>query len=122
IGDRSHYVLGWSNEQKIDALLEQAATQQKRLSQLSADYDRSNEHLTQIIGQRGVLGTLREFQEYDALDWESSARHIADLAEEKKQLEESSSELGRIGREIERTDERISAERKRRDELFSEKE
>jgi uncharacterized protein YPO0396 len=101
IDDRSSYVLGWSNQQKIDALLERAGTLQRRLTKLAAERKRLNGD-ADTARQRGqTLAKVAEHRDYTDLDWAATVSLIEGLAAEKRRIEAASSELGRLAREIE---------------------
>jgi uncharacterized protein YPO0396 len=104
IGDRRHYVLGWSNEQKIDALLADA-------QRIQAELNRIDDVLTRLAGDRtaaaerkSALDKLPEVaRTYDDIDWESMVTEIARLQDRRRELESASGELARIGAEINQT-------------------
>jgi uncharacterized protein YPO0396 len=120
IDDRSEYVLGWSNEQKIDTLLERAAKLQRRMSELAEERQRLTRQITETRLRRDVLVKLAEVREYTDLDWHSMVKRVADLTAEKDRLEASSTELERLGREIEAVESDIRAAKKARDSLVAE--
>jgi uncharacterized protein YPO0396 len=117
IDDRSEYVLGWSNEQKIDTLLERAAKVQHRLTELAQDRKLLDERLDKAQQRRAVLAKLAEFGEYAQLDWPAMVTKIADLTAEKRRIEAASSELGRLGREIADVEQSIRDAKRERDDV-----
>ncbi|AYY13029.1 hypothetical protein EF847_10285 [Actinobacteria bacterium YIM 96077] len=119
IDDRSDYVLGWSNEQKIDSLLERAAELQPRLNELAEERKRLDAQRAAAGKRQNVLARLDEFRDYAELDWESTAGTIADLTAEKEQILAASSELKRIDCEIEEADQTIADAKGVRDALVS---
>ncbi len=119
IDDRSQYVLGWSNEQKIDTLLERAGKVQLRLTELDTEHQRFAQHIIETRQRRDVLVKLGEVQDYSELDWEAMVNRIADLGAEKQLLERASSELERLSREIGAVEWRINDTGKVRDALVS---
>jgi uncharacterized protein YPO0396 len=111
IDDRSHYVLGWSNEQKIDALLDKAAAVQRRLGELTSEYNRLEGDRGQVNRLKDVFAKLAEFAGFAELDWTSSVNRIGRLEEEKRQLERSSDELQQVTAELQQiADDITSAE------------
>jgi uncharacterized protein YPO0396 len=115
IDDRSEYVLGWSNEQKIDTLLDRAAKVQRRLNELAEERSRLDERLGKAQVRRAVLAKLAEFGDYGQLDWSAMVTKIADLTAEKQQIEAASSELGRLAREIADVEQSIKDAKRERD-------
>src|SRR5260221_7825044 len=100
IGDRGSYVLGWSNQQKIDALLAKAATLGKRQNQANDEHAELKKALSGVNSRIGVLTRLDTFQEYAELDWHGQVNLIAELSREKRALEQSSGVLARIAVEL----------------------
>ncbi len=118
IDDRRHYVLGWSNEQKIDALLVDAQRVQAELNRVEDTLARLAGELSAINDRNSALDVLSGLAEsYDDIDWESTVVEIAQLEARKRELEASSEELGRIGSEIDRTETSIKEAERNRSEL-----
>ena len=117
IDDRRFYVLGWSNEQKIDALLADAQRVQAELNRVDEALARLSADRDAATKRKSVLEKLPEVAAcYDDIDWESMVAEIARLQHRKRELEAASGELARIGAEIERTEAEIDdAERVRRE-------
>jgi uncharacterized protein YPO0396 len=107
IDDHAGYVLGWSNQQKIEALLERAAKVQRRLGELDTERQKLNHGLDRARKRVETLAKLAEFTDYAELDWADTARRIADLTAEKQRIEQASGELRRLADEIQAVDERI---------------
>lgn len=101
IDDRSRYVLGWSNQHKIDALLEQAQVNMNRTEQLGlsiAEATKTREAVEQV---KDALTKLAEVLDYRDIDWESMVGKIGRLEQEKAAIERSSAELTRVSRQLE---------------------
>ncbi len=88
--DRTHYILGWSNEAKIKLLKKRRGELQKDMqtqAEILTDLDQRKkalqDHLTALI-------RLGEFLDFSDLDWQATARDIAALTEEKQSLEATS--------------------------------
>jgi uncharacterized protein YPO0396 len=110
IDDRRFYVLGWSNEQKIDALLADGQRVQAELNSVTATLVRLDGERETIGGRKSAFDQLTTFAtSYDTIDWESMVAEIARLVDRKRELEASSGELARIGREIVRVEAEIKA-------------
>jgi uncharacterized protein YPO0396 len=101
IDDRSRYVLGWSNADKLrtlrdrrERLEEGLAARGRRLGEIQAARN-------ELRGRLDALGRLEEFTRFADIDWMSVARHIASLAEERARLEAASDALQELGRQLE---------------------
>jgi uncharacterized protein YPO0396 len=96
IDDRSTYVLGWSIEAKIEALLANAQALTASHGRAVAAHKAVGERLDTLNQRVGVLSKLVEFTDFSDIDWAASARRVQRLREDKLQLERSSQELERI--------------------------
>jgi uncharacterized protein YPO0396 len=110
IDDRRFYVLGWSNEQKIDALLADGQRVQTELNLVEATLAQLASELEAIGIRKSALDKLTVLAaSYDDIDWESMVSEIAALENRKRELEASSGELARIGHEIDRVEREIKS-------------
>jgi uncharacterized protein YPO0396 len=108
IGDRRWYVLGWSNQHKIDALLDQATRLQRQQQKLGRDRAQADERLAGASARRATLAKLAEFGDYADLDWQAMASRITQNEREKRQIERSSRDLARIAGDLEQVAGEIS--------------
>ncbi|HKP98238.1 MAG TPA: SbcC/MukB-like Walker B domain-containing protein [Fibrobacteria bacterium] len=109
LGDRSKYVLGWSNEAKIAALEGRARLLEKSMAGLA---DRN----TVLYGEQKTLRTRLEklqqlmvFEEFHDLDWKPLALEIARLEEAKKALEAESDTLRTLQSQLTVVEESLKA-------------
>lgn len=100
IDDRRHYILGWSNQQKIDALLAQAVRVQREQAKLKEDHSTANKERDEVSRLKDTYAKLVEFSSYTDLDWTSVAHRITQLEAEKRQLEEASDQLKQVTAEL----------------------
>ena len=96
IDDRSSYVLGWSNEQKVATLLATARATTARSQRLTERRRELYDGLTGANNHLQRLAKLEEFTTFDDLDWRAVAARIARHRDEKARLEGASAELARI--------------------------
>lgn len=116
IDDHSRYVLGWSNQQKVDALLDQATAVNEQLGASRARAERLASERTEADGRRSALERLTVRRDWAEVDWRACVTQIARWQEERKQLEASSSELAQIGAglsEVNEALERADGDRRR---------
>jgi uncharacterized protein YPO0396 len=118
IDDRSTYVLGWSNQQKIDSLLARAAKVQHRLNELDDERTRADQQRVRTDQRRAVLAKLTEFRHYAELDWHAMVARAENLRAEKARIEAASTELDRLGREIATVENQLTEENQARDGLL----
>ncbi len=96
VDDRRGYVLGWSTQAKIDALLEQAAEVTARRDALARRRDEAAAAREALQARSAALGRLDVYRDWDELDRGAETARIAALAEEKRRLEQASDALGRL--------------------------
>jgi uncharacterized protein YPO0396 len=109
IDDRRRYVLGWSNQRKLDALLDQAATLADRLSEVAAEQRRHEKARDAAIERGQVLAGLDQTREFAEIDWQSVVIRAEQLRAEQRELEAASAELARLNRELDTVKEQISS-------------
>jgi uncharacterized protein YPO0396 len=101
IDDRRSYVLGWTNEAKVDALIAEAQEIARRIEGLE-------EQLTAPDGRRGEvqgiltdLARLAERDRWEVLDWATVDAEITRLQAEHERIRSSSDALAALTTELE---------------------
>jgi uncharacterized protein YPO0396 len=100
IDDRSRYVLGWSNADKLRALLDQRGQLEARLQALGQRLADSRQVRNELQGRLQALAGLKEFTRFEDIDWQSLTQEIALLADEREKLASSSNTLQELGRQL----------------------
>ncbi len=109
IRDRSHYILGWTNEAKIRTLKQRCHELEKKMQTLAAlmsDLETQKKGLQENLTNLIRLG---EFRDFGDLDWQSVTLDISRLEAEKKKLEEESDILKTLGLQLEALEKEIDA-------------
>lgn len=101
IDDRSRYVLGWSNADKLRTLRDQRERLEARLATLGQRIGEIQQARDELRGRLDALSKLEEFTRFADIDWMSLARQIAALIEERARLEAASDTLQELGRQLE---------------------
>jgi len=115
IDDRREYVLGWTNQSKVDALLAHAGTLQERLNffaSVIADLTKRDE-TTSL--QLQSLARLGEHSSWDDLNWQALVSAIAALRGEKLRITSSSDTLALLTSERERVRQEVANHEHARD-------
>ncbi len=107
IDDRSRYVLGWSNADKLRALRDQRGRLETRLATLGQRIGEIQQARNELRSRLEALGKLEEFTRFADIDWMSLARQIAALAEERARLEAASNTLQELGRQLKAVQDRL---------------
>lgn len=96
IDDRAHYVLGWDNQAKINALqteVEGLARRSHAQAERIAEWEGERK---QLEDQLGKLGQIAMFNDFAELDWRPAAREMERLNREREQLEAASDMLRQL--------------------------
>ncbi len=117
IGDRRGYVLGWTNQAKIDALVTYAAALQGRLAAVTEVIRELAERERRARAQLHSLAGLSEHSSWEDLDWMSLVREIADLQAESDRIESSSDALTVLTDELRRVRDQIDDGERQREAL-----
>jgi uncharacterized protein YPO0396 len=118
IDDRSRYVLGWSNADKLRALRDQRQQLQERLASLAQRIAELQQARKGLQGQLDALSKLEEFTRYADIDWMSLARQIAALSKERARLEAASDALQELARQLQAVQARLSEVEQKRSEAL----
>ncbi|MFQ3666985.1 MAG: ATP-binding protein, partial [Sphingomonadaceae bacterium] len=107
IDDRSRYVLGWSNADKLWALRDQRERLEAKLALLGRRIGEIQQARDELRGRLDALSKLEEFTRFADIDWMSLARQIAALTEERARLEAASDTLQELGRQLQLAQQRL---------------
>ncbi|MGQ0824679.1 MAG: ATP-binding protein [Actinomycetota bacterium] len=99
VDDRREYVLGWTNEQKIDALVAHATRLQATLAMLHTTVNEAEGNRKAVDEQLKKLFGLREQTNWDELDWQALVARISELRAEEQRIRSSSNELDALSNE-----------------------
>ncbi|MGH3170480.1 MAG: ATP-binding protein, partial [Trebonia sp.] len=102
IDDRSRYVLGWSNEAKIQALLHHAQELTGLLTAIAGQEKRHRAAMEAASARVEALAGLDQTRDFAEIDWRSEVNRAERLKTEKRELEAASAELRRLGDELDR--------------------
>jgi uncharacterized protein YPO0396 len=108
IDDRGRYVLGWSNQRKLDALLDRAGTLAGRLSEVAAEQQHHEKARDAAVERGQVLAGLDQTHEFADIDWQSMVNRAEELRAERRELEAASAELARLTHDLDGVKKRIA--------------
>lgn len=100
IDDRSHYVLGWSNNAKIAVLEAKRRQLETRLGDVGSQIGAIEAERKGLASRLDALTRLEEFSVFDELDWATVATEIAALVDERTQLESASDVLKQLNERL----------------------
>jgi len=100
LDDRSRYVLGWTNTEKISALEAKMSQLEKRLGEIGAHISQIQSEKNELQARLDALSRLEEFNDFEELDWASIASEVAVLMDEQQQLESASDLLKQLNQRL----------------------
>jgi uncharacterized protein YPO0396 len=118
IDDRSRYVLGWSNADKLRALRDKRERLEARLAAMATRIGEIQQARSELQGRLEALSKLEEFTGFADIDWMSLARRIADLTEERARLEAASDTLQELTRQLKAAQARLDGLEAKRNEAL----
>ena len=118
IDDRSRYVLGWSNADKLRALRDQRQQLEAQLATLGERISEIQQARQELQGRLETLARLEEFTRFADIDWMRPARDISALAEERARLEAASDRLQELARQLKAVQERLNETENKRGEAL----
>jgi uncharacterized protein YPO0396 len=96
IADRSRYVLGWSNQEKIATLEVKRRQLEKELADKATRISALQATREGLRSRLSSIDKLEEFQDYTELDWRTVATDIETLKQELAFLEAASDKLQQL--------------------------
>ncbi|HLP40737.1 MAG TPA: ATP-binding protein, partial [Fibrobacteria bacterium] len=109
LGDRSKYVLGWSNEAKIAALEGRIRVLEKTMAGLADRNTALDRELKTVKTRREKLQRISFYEDFRDLDWKPLALEIARLEADRKALEAQSDILRTLQGQLSALEENLKA-------------
>ena len=100
IDDRSRYVLGWSNAEKIQALVRDQKALEARSAPLVARIAKLEQQRDAAQNRKTQLAELAVFENFRELDWRPLVTEMERLESERRELEEGSDILRTLQRQL----------------------
>jgi len=102
LADRSRYVLGWSNAEKIAALENNARILEAELGKLGGVISQTQTKLITLQERLTTLSKLDEYRDFNEIHWQAASSLIAQLQDEKKRLESASDILLQLTEQLDK--------------------
>ncbi|MFZ9034915.1 MAG: ATP-binding protein [Francisellaceae bacterium] len=90
LSDRSRYILGWSNKEKVAALEGRRKTIEHRMADIGLAISKLKKDEKSLQIQRDHIGKLEEYQQFEEIDFKPLVLEIDTLKTELNELESSS--------------------------------
>jgi len=107
IDDRSRYVLGWSNAEKLRTLRGECEQLEGQISDIGTRIAKAQQARQHGQEQFTTLKQLEIFTHYSEIDWQSPAREIAQLSDEYERLKATSNTLLELEKQLKQTMQRL---------------
>ena len=119
--DKSRYVLGWSNKEKIQLLGEQYSQQQQQVTQLQGQLKQLKKGNDKLNKQHHQALDLADFNfSFAQLNWPVYEKRIEQLNKEKQEIEQSSDLLGALKADLHREEKQLQRVATERDQTLTE--
>lgn len=109
ISDRSRYILGWNNKDKIKLLERREAALVKDISRCLSEVAALNAKLRVLNEKNDGISKLEYFTSFAELDWRGAAREIEELNTELKSLRAASQKLDALKKRLEAVEKSLKA-------------
>lgn len=109
INDRARYVLGWSNQQKLEVLQGRLSIVEESIFDVVTELHEIQIGVDSLRERLSALSTLEGFEDFREVDWRDLVGRINDLEEEHKLLESTSDILAQLTAQIEQVSESLVA-------------
>ena len=100
LGDRTRYILGWSNKEKQEAITHEMEHLRTNIAQTAAHIKRLDDLQTQEQSRQHGLEQLLEFDSFETIDWRTVQRQVLNLQTQLRELESSSTHLTTLTRQL----------------------
>lgn len=118
VGDRSQYVLGWSNARKIQALETELDQINLQLSAIELSIQQVERQQKQRQRETECLQDLMNVLEFAEIDWRSLESDRLELERRRTQLEANSEQLQQLQTQLEQTEAELTKAQRDRDGLL----
>ncbi|MCC3589505.1 ATP-binding protein [Microcoleus sp. PH2017_28_MFU_U_A] len=100
INDKSQYILGWDNSEKIKDCEAKLKDSQAEIDLVKKAIEEIETAQEECDNQKKLLEKLLEFNDFSAIDWKPDASKKQKLVEQKQELEESCDRLNDLKRTL----------------------
>lgn len=115
LDDRTNYILGWNNTEKLAAIEADLTRLRKQRGQIEGDKKRLEALIEQEKERQSLLEQLRNFDDFTAIDWHSDVKQIGDLTRRKQELEQSADQLTKLRTQLAEVKEQLKRTDRQRD-------
>ncbi|BCX88254.1 hypothetical protein MIN45_P0623 [Methylomarinovum tepidoasis] len=118
IGDRRHYVLGWSNAAKLAALRQDREALETQIQQTADNIAALERERRDLETRQDALTRLAQFDDFQLLDWQPLALELEALQRQFEALKAASDVLRTLQAQLEALEAELKAVEKQRDDCL----
>lgn len=107
INDRSHYILGWDNKNKIKVLEQEQRQLEQKLAKFTDNLIIANKKYEQFNNTRDICRDLAVFNDFAVIDYVNLGLRIDELKAEQQKLTQSSSALKILQEQLQMVENKI---------------
>ncbi|MEI6791116.1 MAG: SbcC/MukB-like Walker B domain-containing protein, partial [Myxococcaceae bacterium] len=120
VHDKSRFILGWDNQEKLDDLHKQTQNCQTQLDHALKQNLQITQALQSSQNDLEALRDLEQFQDYSSIDTQSIASEIEDLQKRQASLIASSGNVSKLRKELEMLEKELETAQHQRDTALKE--
>jgi len=120
ISDRSRFILGWKNEQKIILLENELTEIRTKGEQILIRLKNTGDAIKRLEDLRDAARDISSIQNFNEIDWQSTALSIEECIREIKEIEESADILRTLKEQLNRIEIELKEKRKKIEDLLNE--
>ncbi|CAG0989763.1 MAG: hypothetical protein OIN86_16300 [Candidatus Methanoperedens sp.] len=100
IFERRNYILGWNNQEKINAIQNDLSDLQIKINQISESIRTVEREQNQLNRKKEILQDFTNYKDFTEIGWKRIETDIGNLMQQKKKLMESSDKLKQLQKEL----------------------
>lgn len=121
ISNQREYVLGWSNQEKIDSIREQLVSLNNQIQNNTQSQQSLKDEESKFRQKIYDIKKFLEFSDFSEIDWKKDANEIERLKQEIEDLEQTSDKLRTLIDKLKSIEEQIKIENEKKSELAGNK-
>ncbi len=100
IFERKNYILGWNNQEKINAIQKDLSDLQIKINQINESIRTIEREQAQLNRKKEILQDFTNYKDFTEIEWKRIETDIGNLMQQKKKLMESSDKLKQLQKEL----------------------
>ncbi len=115
IHDRSRYVLGWNNQEKLEVLEKQQQTLEQQIQQFANTISNVEQRQQNLRRQADAVRDMERTPQFSEIDWQTPVVSCEKLQQEQISIENSSNVLQQLQQELQLTINELQQQKEKKD-------